>query len=141
MRALTIPFLLVLATQAGAECGNLCDDEWWKTATISDVKDELDAGVDVMSQNADGFTPLHSASMHGTNEIIQALLDAGADVMAEEADDWTPLHRAASCFECAPENIHLLLAAGASVMAKDEYGKTPWDSAQQNEKLKGTKAY
>jgi ankyrin repeat protein len=141
MRALTISFLLVLATQAGAECGNLCDDEWWKTATISDVKDELDAGVDVMSQNADGFTPLHSASMHGTNEIIQALLDAGADVMAEEADDWTPLHRAASCFECAPENIHLLLAAGASVMAKDQYGKTPWDLAQQNEKLKGTKAY
>ena len=75
MRALTISFLLVLAIQAGAECGNLCNDEWWKTATISNVKDELDAGVDVMSRNADGFTPLHSASIHGANESIQALLD------------------------------------------------------------------
>ena len=25
--------------------------------------------------------------------------------------------------------------------AKDKYGKTPWDLAQENEKLKGTKAY
>ena len=141
MRALTISFLLVLATQAGAECGNLCNDEWWKTATISNVKDQLGAGVDVMSRNADGFTQLHSASMHGTNEIIQVLLDAGADVMAEEGDGWTPLHRAASCFECPPENIRLLLAAGASVMVKDEDGKTPWDYAKENEKLKDTKGY
>ena len=141
MRALTISLLLALATQAGAECGNFCDDEWWKTATISDVKDELVSGVDVMSRNADGFTPLHSASMHGANEIIQALLDAGADVMAEEGDGWTPLHRAASCFECPPENIRLLLAAGASVMVKDEDGKTPWDYAKENEKLKDTKGY
>jgi len=27
------------------------------------------------------------------------------------------------------------------VMAKDEDGKTPWDLAQENEELKGTKGY
>ena len=37
--------------------------------------------------------------------------------------------------------ISFLLAAGASVMAKDEDGNTPWDLAQENKNLKGTKAY
>ena len=123
MRALTISLLLALATQAGAECGNFCDDEWWKTATISDVKDELVSGVDVMSRNADGFTPLHSASMHGTNEIIQALLAAGADITARHECGSTPLHSAAS-FGTA-ETIQALLDAGADVMAEEGDGWTP----------------
>jgi len=123
MRALTISLLLALATQAGAECGNFCDDEWWKTATISDVKDELVSGVDVMSRNADGFTPLHSASMHGTKEIIQALLAAGADITARHECGSTPLHSAAS-FGTA-ETIQALLDAGADVMAEEGDGWTP----------------
>ena len=50
MRALVLLFLLTIATRAGADCENLCDDEWWKTATIDDIKNELDAGIDVMSK-------------------------------------------------------------------------------------------
>ena len=38
MRALVLLFLLTIATRAGADCENLCDDEWWKTATIDDIK-------------------------------------------------------------------------------------------------------
>ena len=34
-----------------------------------------------------------------------------------------------------------LIEAGADVNAKDLYGKTPWDLAQENEYLKGTKGY
>jgi hypothetical protein len=33
------------------------------------------------------------------------------------------------------------LSASASVTAKDEDGKTPWDYAQENQYLKGTKGY
>jgi ankyrin repeat protein len=74
-------------------------------------------------------------------ETIKALLDGGADIMAQEADGWTPLHRAASCFDCPPENIDLLLTAGASVMVTDEEGMTPWDYAQENRMLKDTTGY
>ena len=47
MRAAIIALMLTVATQAGAECGNLCDRVWWRTATEADVKAELDSGADV----------------------------------------------------------------------------------------------
>jgi ankyrin repeat protein len=37
--------------------------------------------------------------------------------------------------------ITTLLRAGADAKAKDNYGKTAFDYAQNNEKLKGTDAY
>ena len=49
-----------------------------------------------MSQNADGFTPLHLASMHGTNKVIQALLAAEADITARHECGSTSVHSAAS---------------------------------------------
>ena len=45
MRAAVIALMLTFASQAGAECGNLCDRDWWGTATAADVKAELDAGA------------------------------------------------------------------------------------------------
>ena len=47
MRAILTALMLTVATQAVAECGNLCDYDWWKTATEADVQAELDdfAGV------------------------------------------------------------------------------------------------
>ena len=141
MRAVILVFSLSFTSQAMAECGKLCDGEWWKTATTADLQAELDAGANVMARTNDGATPLHYASQQGTTETIKALLAGGADVMAEEADGWTPLHRAASCFSCEPENIQILLAAGASVTATDEDGKTPLDYAEKNGHIKETKEY
>ena len=40
-----------------------------------------------------------------------------------------------------PENLKVLLDAGAEASVKDSDGKTAWDLAQDNEKLKGTNAY
>ncbi len=46
--ALIVALVMTLATQAAAECGNLCDLDWWKAGkTTADVQAELDAGVDV----------------------------------------------------------------------------------------------
>ena len=42
---------------------------------------------------------------------------------------------------CKPGVIQPLLDAGADAKAKNKDGKTPWDLAQENEKLKGTKGY
>ena len=42
MRAILTALMLTIASQAGAECGNLCDYDWWKSATEADVRAELD---------------------------------------------------------------------------------------------------
>ena len=136
--SLIIALLLMIGSQAGAECGNLCDRDWWATATEADVQAELDGGADVMARNDYGITPLHFA---GTAENIQVLLTAGADVTARDEFGETPLHYAASCYVCKPERITTLLAAGADPKAKNKLGKTPWDLAKENETLKGSKDY
>ena len=123
MRALVLLFLLTIATRAGADCKDICDDEWWKTATIDDIKNELGAGIDVMSRDAEGITPLHSASMYGTEETIRALLAAGADISARNECGSTPLHSAAS--RGTAETIKALLDGGADVMAEEADGWTP----------------
>ena len=142
MRTILTALILTVATQAGAVCSNLCDRNWWKTATEADVQAELDAGADVMTQNRSGNTPLHYAVRSNTPANIQALLDAGADVMAQNKDGDTPLHRAVYLvFCCKPGVLQALLAAGADAKAKNKKSKTPWDFAQRNATLKGTKGY
>jgi hypothetical protein len=91
MRFAFIAFLLMFGSQAGAECGNLCDSDWWKTATDADVRSELDDGAHVMARGINGRTPLHAAAMYGTPVDIQALLDAGPNVMARDEDVY--IHR------------------------------------------------
>ncbi len=51
MRAILTLLILTVATQAGAECGKLCDNNWWSTATEVDVQAELDECADVMGRN------------------------------------------------------------------------------------------
>ena len=90
MRLFIVSLLMILGTQAWAECNKFCDDNWWKTATTSDVKAKLDAGADVKARSKYGSTPLHSAARFGTPESIQVLLKAGADAKAETKDGKTP---------------------------------------------------
>ena len=71
---------------------------------------------------------------------MQHLLAAGAEVMVMDGYRATPLHSASRAYGTSA-NIQVLLDAGADAKAKDEGGKTPWDYAQENKKLKGTKAY
>ena len=99
MRAALIALLLTIASQAGAECGNLCDGRWWDTATKADLQVELDAGADVMALNDEGKTPLHIAAAFGKPKHIYTLLSAGADVMARDGYDYTPLHDAETSLE------------------------------------------
>ena len=71
---------------------------------------------------------------------MQPLLAAGAEVMVMDGYRATPLHSASREYGTSA-NIQVLLDAGADAKAKDEEGKTPWDYAQENDELKGTKDY
>ena len=79
MIAILTALLLIIATQAEADCDKLCDRDWWKTATAADVQAELGEGAEVMARDQYGSTPLHEAAGYGSAEGIRALLDAGAD--------------------------------------------------------------
>ena len=52
----------------------------------------------------------------------------------------TPLHAAAEHNE-NPAVIEALLDAGADATARDDYGRIPYDYAEDNEALKGSAAY
>ncbi|MDA8859883.1 ankyrin repeat domain-containing protein [Paracoccaceae bacterium] len=80
----------MFGSQAGAECGNLCDDDWWKSATEAHVQAEIDAGVDVMARDQSGNSPLHYAVSADAYASIQALLDASADGKAKNKNSETP---------------------------------------------------
>ena len=45
MRAILTLLMLMIASEAWAECGKLCDYDWWKTATEALVKVKLDKGI------------------------------------------------------------------------------------------------
>ena len=83
--------------------------------------DELDLLPGTLRQFHDVENPCHFAGM--------AWVTRGS----------TPLHWAAT--SGTPANIQPLLDAGADAKAKNKEGKTPWDLAQENYELKGTKAY
>ena len=111
MRSALIALMLTVASQAVAECGNLCDEIWWKTATEAEVQAELDGDADVMARDKYGDTPLHWAALAGT-----------------------------VTFNAKPANIQALLDAGAGAKAKNKEGKTPWDFAQETISSKAPKA-
>ena len=93
MRAALIALMLTVASPAaGAECGNLCDLEWWKTATEADVQAELGSGADVMARDRDGWTPLHRAMYHRHLKLTGFLLLNGAKLHGfPDHDGYTPL--------------------------------------------------
>ena len=73
-------------------------------------------------------------------ETIPPLLKAGADINAHDKDGMILLMVAAWNNE-NPEVTITLLKAGADAKAKNKWGKTAFDLALSNEKVKGTDAY
>jgi hypothetical protein len=75
---------VAMSSSVWAECGKLCDENWWKTATAAEVQAELDAGANVNASNKFRNTPLHYAAKSDNAEGVQLLIAAGADITAKD---------------------------------------------------------
>ena len=110
---------------------NLLDGEFWKTATLKDVKAAIKRSADLHDYDTNGCTPLHWAVAKSEKpEVIDLLLEY-MDVGVCTKNGWTPLHVAAANNE-TPEVIALLLDKGANIEARDEDGWAPLHAAVEN---------
>jgi ankyrin repeat protein len=95
-----------------AECGNWNTQAFFKTASVTDVGDCLDAGAEVNAKNELGWTPLLFAVLVSKNPaVIEALIAAGADVNARSEDGFTAL-LITDYFNGNPAVTEALIAAG-----------------------------
>ena len=106
---------------AQPDCNDWNSDDFFKSATVADVKRCLAAGAKIKARGEYGNTPLHWAAGYGDAETVAALVKAGADVNARDKYGLTPLHMAAA----AAETVAALVKAGAEVNARAEGGLTP----------------
>ena len=134
--AATLVFLLALAP-AYAQATDFF--ELVMNGTPQSVQAAISQGADVKVTSTEA--PLVCALGNKYSpEVIAALLQAGANVNDPNPQCMTPLMSALMNNE-PPEVITTLLQAGVDTKAKDSDGKTAFDYAQTNEKLKGTDAY
>jgi ankyrin repeat protein len=99
------------------------------------------AKIDDRSIDGRGRTPLMAAAEKNPNPyIITTLIEAGAKVDNRDMLGRPPLMLAAQS-NSNPEVIITLLGAGANPRLKSIEGKTAFDYAEKNEKVKGTEAY
>ena len=79
-----------------AACAGWNTEEFFKSATLTEVKGCLAAGAELNAQGKDGGTPLHLAATFTDNPaIIGALLDAGAGASVRDDNGLTPWDYAA----------------------------------------------
>ena len=91
---------LAMATSLSeAGCGRLCERDWMMSATLDDVKVELEANIDLSASGEMEYTPLHvAAEVNGDPAVVELLLDSGADIEVRTTEGNTPLHLAASAW-------------------------------------------
>ncbi|TSK13381.1 Ankyrin repeat domain-containing protein 27 [Bagarius yarrelli] len=77
----------------------------------------------VNSSNADGFTPLHVAALHGRTALVSLLIRHGANINVCNSQNATPLHLA--CQNSHTEAVRSLVECNAKLNKKDQFGNTP----------------
>ncbi len=93
--------------------------DWWKTATLQDVKAKIAAECEINARNEAGLSPLiMAASFTADPKIIAELIKAGADLNAKDWLVGSVLANAAKN-NSNPEIIKTLLECGAAVNEED----------------------
>jgi ankyrin repeat protein len=110
------------------------------TGNTQDVQAAISNGADVNARDLEGETPLMFASGSRNAEIVETLLRGGADINARDSYRGQTALMFAVIYNEIPQLITTLLTAGADAKVKDSKGKTAFDWAQDNWRLRGTDA-
>ncbi|GAA5817264.1 hypothetical protein MFLAVUS_010807 [Mucor flavus] len=98
-------------------------DNLWVAAgdgQLDRVKELVETGVDVNSQDQFGYTAMHAAVSYSQIDIVKYLLEKGANVNIEDFEKDTPLYVAETV-----EMAQLLLDHGAEPKRVNEEGLSP----------------
>ena len=132
---------------------HLLNTTWWKSATLSDVYEELDRVIDINVSDRKGLTPIYHALMvkaylypltnlythqkflfpdyekqklFNVAQIVKVLINAGADVNVRDKSSGIMPLMIASSFYMGSDTAQPLIDAGAFVNARDRQdGMTP----------------
>ncbi len=105
--------------------------EYIEKNDIKSVKNYIESGYDLNSQNSDGITPLIKSVINDKIEIVKLLLNAGADIDKQDNFGRTALIYAT--FYNSTMIIKLLLDAGANIDKQDNYGNSALICASESE--------
>ncbi len=114
--ATIISVSLMVPTCVQVECAEWNTPGFFKSVGVSDVTRCLQAGADPNARSEYGATPLHTAAMFGTVEVVGALLEVGADPNARGEGGQSALQMAAAFGTV--EVVAALLDAGADLNAR-----------------------
>lgn len=103
-----------------------------RSASVQQLRNALESGVDVNARDSRGKTPLMHVVYNP--DFMKVLLEAGADVNARDEDGMTTLMFAVCAYKENLKVIKRLIDAGADVNAEDEDGVTALMLAAQNNK-------
>ncbi|MBR3676095.1 MAG: ankyrin repeat domain-containing protein [Alphaproteobacteria bacterium] len=102
---------------------NFLDENWWKTATVEDVKAEIAKGADVNARDDFGETVLMYASLWSKDpKLIQSLIDSGGSINVSAKNGRTALMNAITNNNI--EMVKMLIIHGANVNSKLDNGNT-----------------
>lgn len=136
---LSLALSVAVSNQAVAECTTLCDSTWWEKATVNDILQQMDAGLDMSDRDIAGATMMHWAAGFGKSAVVLGLLNTNIGVNDVDSYGYTPLHWAV--LSGRPEIILGLLEVGADTGYIGLDKKSPVDLAEEDPNLKGTEAY
>ena len=92
---------------------------------VEAIKQAIQAGIDINTQDDNGYTPLRFAVQEFKVEVVKLLLDAGANPNLYDRHGNGPLWEAIGNSGLGTEILELLLSAGADPDKVNNYGKSP----------------
>jgi ankyrin repeat protein len=95
-----------------------------KTGELKKIKALIEKEQELIEKKDDqGWSPLHHASFHGHNEVVEFFIANGAEINALDNAGCTPLHRAV--LRGHIEVTKILFEAGAEINKISTFGSTP----------------